>query len=249
MFKKVILALGVIFAALIVGFVGLLFWAQRTGSQQQDRFFQAVMSGDPNTVLVLCDPALREQIDAPVLAAWMVQVRKQLGSYKGLSKANFSTHANSNEQGSFVESKGTVNFEQGDASSELKFRNDLLVKFSIESDKMAGWFTGPTDTTLYRERGEQFIRKFFARDTKGASNMMHEQLRLNVPEEKLKTMIDDVIGGAGPLKSIEFQDAKFDAEKQKLVVSYRVICENETLNATVSFEFIGLKGHLLGFKF
>jgi hypothetical protein len=140
--------MGLLFVALIVSFVGLLFWAQRAGSQQQERFFQAVMSGDPSVLLALCDPALRDQIDAPVLAQWMGQVRKQLGDYKGLSSSDFSTSANTTEQGTLIQSEGTVHFQSGDAKSELEFLNNLLVKFSIESEKIppAGspaWMTLP----------------------------------------------------------------------------------------------------------
>lgn len=251
MLKKILLGLGTVFVLLIVGFVALLFWAQHAGSQQQDRFFQAVMSGDPSVLLALCDPELRDQIDAPVLAAWMAEVRKQLGDYQGLSNTSFSTQANTTEQGTFVQSEGTVHFQKGDATSQLEFRNNLLVKFSIESEKIpAGWFTGPEDATLYRERGEEFIQKFLGRDAKGAADLMHEVLRRNVPDEDLESMIDDVTGKAGPLKSIEFRAAKFTAdEKEMLVVSYRANCENKILDATVDFQFIGLKGHLLGFNF
>ncbi|MFO0946058.1 MAG: hypothetical protein U1D30_08940 [Planctomycetota bacterium] len=251
MFKKILLALGAVFAVLIVGFVGLLFWAQRAGSQQQEKFFQAVATGDPNAVLELCDPALRDQIDAPVLAAWMAEVHKQLGDYQGLSKANFSTQANATEHGTIVESDGTVHFQRGDATSNLEFRDNLLIKFSINSDKIPpGWFTGPADTTLYRERGEQFIRKFFERDPKGTADMMHEALRRTVPDSKLQSMIDEVAGNAGSLKSIEFQDAKFNADDQQtLFVTYRVDCEKSLLDAIVEFQFEGLKGHLLGFNF
>jgi hypothetical protein len=251
MIKKIFLTLGVIFAVLIVGFVALLFWAQRAGSQQQERFFKAVATGDPNTLLALCDPALREQIDAPVLAAWMTEVHKQLGDYKGLSKTSFSTEANTTDQGTLVHSEGTVNFQKGDATSDLEFLNDLLVKFSINSDKIPpDWFTGPTDTTLYRERGEKFIRKLFESNKKETVEMMHESLRQTLPDDKLESMMEELAAQAGPLKSIEFQEAKFSADDvQRLVVSYRVECEKNSLDATVSFHFAGLQGHLSGFDF
>jgi hypothetical protein len=243
--------MGLLFVALIVSFVGLLFWAQRAGSQQQERFFQAVMSGDPSVLLALCDPALRDQIDAPVLAQWMGQVRKQLGDYKGLSSSDFSTSANTTEQGTLIQSEGTVHFQSGDAKSELEFLNNLLVKFSIESEKIPpGWLTGLDDTTLYQERGEDFIRKFFDRDAKGASDSMHEELRRTVSDDKLASMIDQVTSSAGPLKSIEFQESKFHAgDGEELVLSYRVNGENKPLDATVDFQFVGLKGVLMGFNF
>src|SRR5262249_11204166 len=143
---------------LMAGFVALLVWAQRSGAKHQEKFFTTVISGDPEQVLALCDPQLQEEIDAPVLGAWMNAVRKQLGPYRGLSAANFNTNMNSTPQGTIITSKGTVNFEHGDAHSELAYRNSLLTSFSIESDKLGDWFQGPTSTELYRGRGEHFIR-------------------------------------------------------------------------------------------
>lgn len=251
MIKKILLALGCVFALLIVGFVALLFWAQHAGSQQQERFFKTVAKGDPDALLALCDPALREQIDAPVLATWMAEVNKQLGEFQGLSKADFSTEANTTDKGTFVHSEGTVNFQKGEAKSDLEFLDDLLVKFSVNSDKIPkDWFTGPTDTTLYKERGEKLIRKLLESNAKESAEMMHESLRANLPDDKLNAMMEELTVKAGPLKSIECLDAKFTTdEKQTLTVSYRLDCEKGALDSTVDFDFAGLKGHLTGFNF
>jgi hypothetical protein len=79
---------------------------------------------------------------------------------------------------------------------------------------------------------------------------MHEELRRTVSDDKLASMIDQVTSSAGPLKSIEFQESKFHAgDGEELVLSYRVNGENKPLDATVDFQFVGLKGVLMGFNF
>jgi hypothetical protein len=45
--KKVLMWLGAILLLLILGFGGLLLWAYRSGAEQQQRFFDAIASGDP----------------------------------------------------------------------------------------------------------------------------------------------------------------------------------------------------------
>lgn len=81
--KKVLMILGVVFLAVIVGFVLLLVWAGESSAKDQDRFFTAVLSGDPAKVMELIHPEMREEVDEPVLAAWMECVKNHLGSYKG----------------------------------------------------------------------------------------------------------------------------------------------------------------------
>ena len=89
--KKVLMILGVVFLVVIVGFVALLIWAQRSGNASQEAFFKAVGSGDATQVTAMFHPALREEVDEPVLAAWMQEVKSKLGNFTGLSKSHFNT--------------------------------------------------------------------------------------------------------------------------------------------------------------
>ena len=251
MFKKILIVLGAAALLLVGSCVGLLIWAQRAGSEQQEKFFKAVSSGDPQQVLDLCDPAMSEQVDAPVLGAWMKEVQKQLGAYRAMSSTDFNTSMNTTDQGTVITSKGTVHFDKGDAKSDLTFTNGKLTAFEINSDKISGdWFQGVSDTKLYRDRGEQFIRKFFAKDLAGTTAMMHEELRKQAPEEKLKSMTESVADAAGPLKSVKFLKEKFTTDDgQRLLIDYEVEGEKAKIAFTVKFTFAGLKGQLLGFDF
>ena len=251
MFKKLLMVFGAAFLLLVAGVAALLIWAQRAGSEQQEKFFTAVTSGDPQKVLDLCNPALAEKIDAPVLGAWMKEVQKQLGAYRAMSATDFNTSMNSTNQGTVITSKGTVHFEKGDAKSDLTFTDGKLTAFEINSDKITGnWFQGFDDTKPFRDRGEQFIQKFFAKDLAGCAAMMHEALRKEAPDEKIKSMMDALVGASGPVKSIKFLKEKFTTDDgQQLQIDYEVEAEKAKVVFNVKYRFIGLKGHLAGFNF
>ena len=63
--------LGIIFLVLIVAFVGLLIWGYLKGSDIQEDYYEAVLSGDADRVLDMLHPEFRKDVDKPVLAAWM----------------------------------------------------------------------------------------------------------------------------------------------------------------------------------
>ena len=216
----------------------------------QKRFFKAILSGNPGKVTAMCHPALRDEIDEPVLAAWMAEVKDKLGAFKGLRKTNFSTSTKIENGVKVTESKGMVDFEKGSAESELKYYDGKLIKFNIKSDQLkTDAFPGPTSTDLYRERGKEFLTLFLANKPDETFAMMHSALQKKVPLEKLKTMMAGVTGKAGPTKAITWQSEKLEpGEPLTLKLLYNVECEKAKTVASVEFQFIGFKGHLLAFN-
>ena len=185
--KKVLMVLGIIFLVVIVGFVALLIWAQKSGSGLQEKFFLAVLSGEPNQVTAMLDPSAQKEVDEPVLAAWMQAVKTNLGGFKGLSKTNFNTSVNYKDGAKITESIGTVEFEKGDANSELVFRDDRIVKFLIVSKALPDdWFKGPVSTDLYRRKGKEFLTYVLENEPQKAFDMMHEALQTELPLDALK---------------------------------------------------------------
>lgn len=241
--------LGIVFLVVIVLFAGLLFWAQTSGAALQEEFFQAVGSGKSDQVLALCDPALREQIDEPVLVAWIAAVNDRLGPYQGLRKTDFDTSSKLVDGATLTESKGTVDFQKGSARSELFFRDGLLVKFSVESDQLRDkWFQGPASNDLYRERGKQFLTHLAAGEADKARAMMHEALQEAMPLDKLQASLAALREKTGALKSIAWVKDEFeDKDGQRLKVFYRAEFEKRPMAGDVQFRFVGLKGHILAF--
>ena len=246
--KKVLIAFGVVFLLLIVLFAGVLAWAMKFGAEYQERFFAAVDSGDSARVLALFHPALREEVDEPVLAAWIQAVNWQLGDFQGLTKTNFNTATRFDGGVRRTESEGTVNFEKGTAQSRLVFHNDQLIEFSVESDTLKDWFQGPASTKIYRRRGAEFLGHVLGHEPEAAWGMMHPALQEVLPLAKLEAMIANN-SAAGPLKKIECHAENVAADAgHSLTVVYRVAGENAESLASVTFQFVGMKGHLVAFN-
>jgi hypothetical protein len=248
--KKVLMVLGVVFLVLIVGVAVLMVWAQRSGSAKQDVFFKAVESGDAKQVTALFHPALLEQVDEPVLAAWMASVKSELGNYTGLSKTDFSTSVKYEDGAKIAESKGTVNFEKGTAKSEITLRDDRIVAWNVVSDKIApDWFRGPASTELYQQKGRDFLQKALSGDVQAAFDMEHESLQQALPLEKFKAALEDVIRSNGAAKAIQYESAAVAGKSPKLTLKllYKVEFEKSPVPASVDFQFAGLKGHMTAF--
>ena len=247
--KKVLMTLGGVFLVLIVLFVVGLIWAQRAGSALQEKFFTAILSGEPKQVTALFGPSLREEVDEPVLAAWMAEVKAQLGSWKGLSATHFNTATKSEGGVQRTDTVGTVEFEKGQAHSELVWRDGQLIGFKIESEKLKDWFTGPASTELYRERGKEFLTAFLGGEPDKAFARMHESLQKLAPIEKLKTMAAGILANAGRLQSVAYSAEKAEpGDPYALTISYKVACERTSTTATAKFQFVGMKGHLVAFN-
>lgn len=248
--KKVLLVLGVVFLVLIVGVVGLMVWAQRSGSATQEVFFKAVASGDAKQVTALFHPALLEQVDEPVMAAWMASVKTRLGNYIGLSKTDFSTSMKYDNGAKIVESKGTVNFEKGTATSEITLRDDRIVAWNVVSDKITpDWFRGPASTELYQRKGREFLQKALTGEFQAAFEMEHESLQQALPLENFKAALESVSRSGGAVKTIEYESSTVAGKSPKLTLRlvYRVDLEKGTVPASVEFQFVGLKGHMTAF--
>lgn len=247
---KLLKIMGVVFLVLVVLFVGLLFWAARTGGELQEKFFTAVGSGKTDKVLKLMDPALVAEIDEPVLAAWIAAIQTKLGPYQGMRKTDFDTSSRLIDGVTFTQSKGMVDFQLGSAKSELVFRNGMLVKFNIDSEQLGdNWFHGPADKKFYHERGQRLLTHMAQGQPDQAFGMMHEALQKAMPLEKLRKTIATLREKTGPLKSLAWESDKWDEKDgQCLDVHYRADFEKKPMAGMVQFRFLGLKGHIQAFN-
>jgi len=256
--RQVLTALGLVFVALAglragdaaeesLGSVPA--WAQPAGAKMQEVFFAAVLTGDARKVTALFHPALSEEVDEPVLSVWIAAVKQRLGAYSGLRKNEFSTSWAVEGDHVTAECEGAVDFEKGAAKSVVKFYDGKLVKFNVTSDKIAGpWFQGPASTELYRGRAKAFLTHFLKGEPDAAFEMMHSALQKDLPLDKLKAMIEKVTGQAGALKSVEYaSEEATPGDIVNLKILCKVECEKAKTMASVRFQFVGLKGHLVAF--
>ena len=89
--KKFVAGCLVSLVILVLVVIGVVAWAFKAGAKEQEKFFAAVYSGDPQQVLALFDPRLIEEVDEPVIAEWMNAMKETLGEPEGLKASSFNT--------------------------------------------------------------------------------------------------------------------------------------------------------------
>lgn len=247
--KKIILVAGILFTLGSVSVAGCLLMASRITTNAHREFFDLVASADPNQLLEQSDDQLVRDIDAPVLQAWMNELNQALGNYKRTLVDGFKCNTHQSENSRITEISGIAVFDRGQATASLTYIDGKLAGFRVDSDQLpSGWFTGPTDTTLYQERSEKFLQAMLQDRPLDAFTMMHEALQKEVTVDSLRLMGQRVIQVAGPIKKMNSTEQQFnDEEGQRLTVKTKVVGQNETMDARVIFQFIGMKGHLLEF--
>ena len=224
---------------------------QLTGGFLQEAFFEAIESEDPEKLLALCRDDMRGVIDVPVLAAWMKAFHAATGDFERVSFKDFEVKLSLNDGVLEEKNKATVECTNGNATCRLVAVDGKLVSFDAESELLPDeWFQGPTSTDLYQERGAQFILLCFAGSSNVAYDRMHPALQEMITREELAEMIQAELESGGHLKSIDFKEAELDfSDGQRLLVYYDLQLADKTLLAKVEFQFVGLQGHLIGFRF
>jgi hypothetical protein len=225
-------------------------------AQAQDKFFIAVGSGDPQRVMALMHPELKKQVDEPLLADWMKQLNASLGKYEGMSWTDWNASVKIENGVKYNKAKGTFNFAKGDAKGEFVYAGGQLTSFKVDSDKLPkDWFRGPSDPTMYRNRGADFLRHLYARQFEAAYALTDQRFRDSVSLQTLENAAAEMESAMGKVGKVEFDHQQWLAEGGgRLAIYYRVESEKPLdgvtpyLHAEVQFVFEGLKGFLMKFS-
>ncbi len=231
-------------AALLLGMITTV-----QADVQQD-FFSAVQSGQVKQLTKQMRPELLVEIDEPVLAAWMNAINEKLGSVKNIQQTGFSNEGGLTNR--IKTSDATIHFERGTATSSLKTVNGELIGFNVTSAELGDdWFQGPTTTTVYEEMGLTFIKRFLAGQTDDAYAMCHPALQEVIDAETFAQMSQGIRENAGALKSATFKSSRMDLSDggQTLLLNFNINCEEATGTCEIKVQFVGMKGHLLGYDF
>lgn len=220
----------------------------------QQKFFEAIHGGNPDTVMELLHKDLVDEVDRPVLHAWMTSVKEHLGDVKPLGKQSFRGAVKYDKQGDkpvkVLHSKGKVPFAQGVAQSELWVYEGKIIRFEVTSDKIpSNWIKEIQDTELYRQEGAAYLKVFLDGEDEKAFGLQHETFRKVMSRQKLKEMAEQVKTNVGPLKKVTWKSEQFDIQpdKYKLKIRYKVDCEKESTIALVEFQFVKMQGWIVGF--
>jgi hypothetical protein len=214
----------------------------------EERFYCAIGNGDVDTALRMLHPAVLEKVDRPVFAVWIDALNTNLGHHRSVTSHSSSrTHRLT---GTRIELTSTVTFEQGTAEASITILEGKVIAFQIQSDKMKNWFQGPEDVAQYAETAETFIAKFVAGDVAEARTLMHPVLQ-DAVAENFDSMVHQISDHSGKLKTATLREHRFslDGLSPALFLLYDLNCENAQGTCEIEFQFVGLKGYLLGFDY
>lgn len=217
--------------------------------QSQVQFFDHIEANDTAALLSSMGSELREEIDEPVFAAWVAGFRKELGSVRKIKRYGWASNLTLN--GLMSESKCTVTCERGTADSRLTMLNGKIVGFNVQSDRLSDWFEGLPSTELYETMGASFIERFFSGSPEAAHGMCHPALQDSVSLQQLKDMVADVKGQTGTPVRTRVSNVSVESTKRGdcLFVVYTIDGVESSIKCRIKIQFVGLKGHLLGFRF
>ncbi len=215
----------------------------------QSHFFDVVATGDVSRVMSLMDESLQAQVDAPVLDAWIDAFNERLGPVTDLKTTGWTRKLSTN--GIIAETSCDVTCQRGVAKSTLTFLNSKLIAFQINSEQLANFFEGPTSTDLYEELSNDFISKFLVGEADAAYALCHKGLQDVVSLDQLKEMINIVKPHVGQLSGTELTQSRMESTDtaNKLILDFQIVGNEGNASCKMTIEFVGLKGHLLGFRF
>jgi hypothetical protein len=246
---KVLKILGVVFLVGVLGFAALLYFAHQKGASVQAEFYKAVLSGDVTKVEAKFAPSLRKEVDEPVLAAWMAAVKERLGAYKGLSGKKFSTAMSHKDGVDRVDSTGTVNFEHGEAQSDLVLIGGKIAGFHVRAKAWPeNWMTRLDDRSVYERRAETFLQKLLAGDAAAALEMMHPNLRRKFEGRDFASGLVALHRRFGDKPELKLVSSEFNpGTPPEVRVHHTLQSGSERVKTLVRYELEGMRFRLIGF--
>ena len=218
-------------------------------SNFEEQFYQSMGQGDLETVYQMFHPALREEVDRPVMGAWVEAAQANLGPC--LSIERIESSRTQQLTGLRLEVFSKITFAKGVADGTLTVLDGQIIAFEVQSEKMADWFQGPSEVGLYAETAEAFITDFLSDEVTAAWERIHPALQEVVGKDGFETMMAKIASNGGMLENLQLRSHRFTLEDdlQTLILLYDLQCERASGTCKIEFEFAGMKGHLIAFDF
>ena len=211
----------------------------------QREFLDAFESQDPHRLMAMMSPELRARIDPPILAALMQTTREKLGRITDVTQTRFNVRANSQ---TLKESTATLTFEKGTGTSDIQLVDDKLTFFEIKSPQLADWFSGPKTTEFYEKIGEDFLRNLMANKSDAAWEMCHDALKDTLSRKDFARMCVKAAEQSNGAISMDVTEATME-QSDVLRIKYDIETQKAgTMKGSIKIEFVGMRGHLLGFN-
>jgi len=198
----------------------------------------------------MLDLRIRDQVDEPVLAAWISAIRRHLGPLEDFERINTEIIEGDDPETWLVRSRGRAEFRDGLADVTLELQGGNIVGFAIESPMIPeDWFQGPQDTDFYRRRGRDLLT-YVVTDFPGrAYPLLGDGFKRTVTVDDLGAATATEPITRGQLESITYASESFGrlGGGVYLTIYYDLVCEKGTSRGSVRYRFVDMKSHIVKF--
>lgn len=225
----------------------------RTGHQLQADFCKLLERGKVEPVMQMFGSNLKSEIDAPVLQRWLEQMASKLGRVRTIEQK--TVHSNMRAGKHHLSTTAMVTCEKGNLLVGLRAVDGRIIGLDLESKQLVNWLDKPATTVLYEEMSRQFLREMLTGDTTKAFNMLHPVLRKQLGKDDFLTVCKQCRKNFDPSQDLTMttQTTWMDEPQENKAPTLRIdigIRHGEIEEACeMKIQFVGLKGHLLGFHF
>lgn len=210
-------------------------------------FFDAVETGQVESVINLMHPQLASQIDPPILESWLQAVSFRLGPVVDILPEDEQHTPKTQEY------TATIQFKKGKAKVQLNLSNREIVKFEVKSDKLVNWFQRPTSLKYYQKRGEKFLQELQNQNYESAKKLLHKKVATQLTISDLKSYSEKIRNKTGENENIRYRFAKLivlpNEQIQQIDLFYEMKGEHGTVQAELAIRFQGMRGYIVSFEF
>ena len=235
--------------AWLVAFTSLSISLNRASADENPirLFFDAVDTGQVESVKKLMHPQLAGQIDPPILEAWLQAVSFRLGPVVDIVPEFEQILPTVQEY------TATVQFKKGKAHVQLNLSNREIVKFEVKSTKLINWFQRPTSLQYYNKQGENFLEELQALNYQAAKKLLHEKIAAQLTTSDLKSYAEKIGEKTGGAETIRYRFAKLtvlpNEQLQQIDLFYEIKGKRGAVQAELAIRFQGMRGYIVSFEF
>ena len=218
-----------------------------------ERFFYAIASNESKKVTDQFTEGLKTEVDVPILEAWMKAINEHYGEVVAINIDLKESNRWEFAQRSVLESKATVEFDNGVVVCTLvAFNNEIdAMSFDAEYLNSDEWFQGPPSSELYEEKAKELLTAFADQEMEKFYSMMHPNTQKLINKTDLRTLYESMESSIGPVEEIEIASSTMrsvERKRQLLFVKTKIIGSFGEVEAYVGFEFANFKGHIVSYQ-
>ena len=213
--------------------------------------FNAIASQNPAEMTALCRPELSQELDTPILAAWMKAFNTAMGKLKSADNGGLTSTKKTSQGNTLLTVVGKVDCVNGPVDLNLRYLNEKLISFDISSQqiKNSKWFQD-VNMSYCKAKGKDFLRHLVSGDAQKAAAMMMPKLREKFTHQQIENAMKNFTAKYGlPSKLTVTNTQTTNSDNTQIIkIDYDYTGQQENCSAYVKFAIIGLKAEVVGFN-